>query len=430
MNESLEAARRKWNSVIEGPALSRRVSLLYGALYLHYGVYGVFIPLWFQHKGMTSSQIGTLLAVPLILRMFVVAPVTAFADRLRRVRDVLFVTIVMTGALVFVLDQVSGYVGFLIFFTLFAVSWDPLPILADGYASAAVRVRGLDFGRMRMWGTISLVCASMVGGHLLDIFSVDLVPVMTGLLLFSALLVIPFLPPDRLLGDPKPAAAGEWRSIIRDKPAMLVLLGIALIMGSSSMLLGFGAIQWSAKGVSSGNIGFLYGLAAISEVAVFMVAQKLLGSRSELWLLAVGAALTTIRWLGFAMDPGFGFLAVLALLQGPSATTTIAGSILFIARRFPTHLVATANGVNAVLVGASTSVVMLAGGYLWEAFRALSYIPMAGLSLLALAVFLVALRRHGTEKVTEPVRQHRPLDAGDPDEKAAGDERADIEAAK
>jgi PPP family 3-phenylpropionic acid transporter len=399
--ESLDIAREKWRHVIEGPGLSRRVSLLYGALYLHYGVYGVFIPLWFQHKGMSSSQIGTLLAVPLLLRIFVVAPVTALADRMRRVRDVLAVSIAVTAALVFVLDRVSGYVGFLIFFTLFAVAWDPLPILADGYASAAVRVRGLDFGRMRMWGTISLVSVSMVGGRLLDRFGVDLVPVMTGGLLLAALLVVPALPPDRLFGDPARAGPGEWRSIVRDRPAMLVLTGLALLVGSNSMLLGFGAIQWSANGISSGNIGLIYGVAAVSEVAVFSIVQKLLGSRSELWLLVIGAALTTVRWFGFATDPGLGFLVGLALLQGPATTTAIAGSILYIARRFPTHLVATANGVNAVLVGASTSVIMFVGGYLWASLKALSYIPMAGMSVLALVIFLISVRQRNRDVATE-----------------------------
>ncbi len=393
MNATLEDARLKWARVIDGAGLSRRVAMLYAAIYLHYGVYGVFMPLWFQHKGMSSSQIGTLLALPVLLRVVFVAPVTALADRLRRIRDVLFVCIAITAVLVLALARVSGYVGLLVFFTLFAVAWDPLPILADGYASAAVRVRSLDFGRMRMWGTISLVCASMLGGRLLDHVGVDLVPVVTCVLLLMPLLILPFLPPDKLFGESERAAPGEWRAIIKDGPAMLVLSGIALLMGSASILLGFGAIQWSAKGLSNGSIGLLYGVAAASEILVFSFAQTLLGKRSELWLLVVGAALATVRWLGLATNPGFPALTALALLQGPAATTAIAGSILYIARRFPTHLVATANGVNAVLVGVSASAGMFAGGYLWDSLKALSYLPMAAMSALALVIFLVAARR-------------------------------------
>ena len=405
MSPSTAVQRTPWSQVIGGAALGRRVSLLYGSIYLHYGVYGVFIPLWFQHKGMTAAQIGTLLALPTMLRIVFVAPVTAFADRLRRVREVLFACVAVTAVLVLALKGVGTYGSMLVFFTLFAVAWDPIPILADGYASAAVRARNLDFGRMRLWGTIALVSASIAGGRLLDRMGVELVPLMTCLLLLVPLLIIPFLPPDRLLGESTRATAGEWRSIIRDKPAMLVLLGVSILFGSNAMLLGFGAIQWSAKGISNGNIGLIYAVASVSEVLVFIVAQKLLGSRSELWMLVVGAAVTVIRWLGMSTDPGLGLLMVLALLQGPAGTTLIAGSVLYMARRFPTHLVATANGVNAVMVGIAASIVTFAAGHLWAAYKALAYIPMAGLSLVGLIIFLIAARRQ-SPSVTEADRPH------------------------
>jgi len=388
-----EALRAKWVYALAARPLSRRVSALYAAIYLHYGVYGVFMPLWFQHKGMTAQQIGTLLALPVMLRILFVAPVTALADRLRRIREVLFACIAMTAILVLALKAVDGYVALLVFFTLFAMSWDPLPILADGYATAAVRTQGLDFGRMRLWGTIALVGASMIGGQLLDRVGVESVPVMTCGLLLIPLFVIPLLPPDRLFGEPDRAAPGEWRSIVRDKDAMFVLLGIALVLGSNALLLGFGAIQWSAKGISNGNIGLIYAVAAVSEVTFFIFAQSLLGTRSELWLLVCGAAVTILRWIGMATDPSMGFLVVLALLQGPAGSTVIAGTILYIARRFPTHLTATANGVNAVLAGVAASAVTFAAGYLWASYKALAYLPMAALSLVGLIIFMIAMRR-------------------------------------
>ncbi len=393
MISATEELHKRWAPALAKGALSRRVSALYAAIYLHYGVYGVFMPLWFQYKGMSSQQIGTLLALPVLLRVFFVAPVTALADRLRRVREVLFVCVAFTAALVLALRVVDGYVTLLVFFTLFAMSWDPLPILADGYAGAAVRAHGLDFGRMRLWGTIALVGASMVGGHWLDRLGVEFVPLMTCGLLLLPLFVIPFLPPDALFGEHEGAAPGEWKAIVRDRDAMLVLLGIALVLGSNALLLGFGSIQWAAKGVSNADIGLLYAVAAVSEVVFFVFAQSLLGPRSELWLLVCGAAVTILRWLGMATDPGMGFLVGLALLQGPAGSTVIAGSILYISRRFPTHLIATANAVNAVLAGLAASVVTFAAGFLWGSFKALGYLPMAALSLAGLVIFVIALRR-------------------------------------
>jgi PPP family 3-phenylpropionic acid transporter len=190
---------------------------------------------------------------------------------------------------------------------------------------------------------------------------------------------------------------------------MLVLLGVALLMGSSAMLLGFGAIQWSAQGISNGNIGLLYSVAAGSEILVFAFAQTLLGKRSELVLLVVGAAVTIVRWLGMATDPSLKYLVALALLQGPAATALIVGNILYIARRFPTHLVATANGVNAVLVGVCAAAVTFVAGYLWEALQARAYLPMAAIATVALVIFLVSARRQTrcNDAQTSPVFRER-----------------------
>jgi hypothetical protein len=96
------------------------------------------------------------------------------------------------------------------------------------------------------------------------------------------------------------------------------------------------------------------------------------------------------------------YLVALALLQGPAATALIVGNILYIARRFPTHLVATANGVNAVLVGVCAASVTFLGGYLWDALKARAYLPMAGLATLALVIFVFSARRQHRAPMVDP----------------------------
>ena len=58
---------------------------------------------------------------------------------------------------------------------------------------------------------------------------------------------------------------------------------------------------------------------------------------------------------------------------------------------------------GALIVGfTSAAAAMFVGGYLWEALKALSYLPMAGMSLAALVIFLVAVRRQRRSVNTEP----------------------------
>ena len=70
--------------------LGWQVAALYASFYPHYGLFSVYLGAWLTHKGLTPSQVGLLVATPLLLRVLFVAPVTELADRLRRIRELLF----------------------------------------------------------------------------------------------------------------------------------------------------------------------------------------------------------------------------------------------------------------------------------------------------------------------------------------------------
>jgi PPP family 3-phenylpropionic acid transporter len=371
--------------------LSAQVSLLYAAVYLHYGVFGVFVPVWLTHRGLTPDRVGLLISAPMLLRIAFVAPVTGLADRLRRIRELLFLCLAGAAALMAGLSLVQGFTALAIFFVVFSVAWDPIPILADAYAVAGIRARGLDFGRMRVWGSLAFILANLAGGKIIDMAGIQVVPGLTALLLLAPLLVIPFLPPDRRFGDPTPSAKGEWKLLLKDAPLMLVILATSLIGASTGLFAVSSAIHWTAKGYSAAFIGLLSGVGIASEICVLWVAQWLLGARSPLWLIAIGTALIILRWLIMAFDPPAAVLVPLQLLQG-CGIAILAGLMLFIARRVPVHLVATAQGVNAVIVGVIAAGATAGSGYLWAAYGSLGYLLMAlvaGVGLALIGLMLV-----------------------------------------
>ena len=365
--------------------LSTKVSLLYAAVYLHYGLFSVFMPVWLTHRGLHANQVGVLAAVPMLLRVLFVAPVTNLADRTRRIRELLFLCIAMTAALMVALSLVSSFVALAIFFVVLSMSWDPLPILADAYAVASIRARGLDYGRMRVWGSLAYIGANIAGGKLIDRAGIQILPVFTAILLLAPLMVIPFLPADRHFGDPAPSQKGEWRSLLRDAPLVVVVIAAALIVSSQALYGVFSAIHWTSKGISAGYIGMLSGVGIGSEIAVLWVAQRLLGQRSPLWLIVIFGVLAVVRWLLLALDPGPLWLVPIQLLQG-SGMGVVAGLMLFIARRVPQRLIATAQGVNAVVQGVVAAVAVAASGFLWQAFGTAGYVLMALIAVAGIAM--------------------------------------------
>jgi MFS transporter, PPP family, 3-phenylpropionic acid transporter len=375
--------------------LGLKTSMLYGAVYLHFGVFAIFMPVWLKHQGLPDPRIGLLMSLPLLLRILFVAPMSALADHLRRIREVLFVCLALMAALVGSLNLVHGFVPIAIAFVVLSMVWDPIPVLTDSYAVAAVRVRGLDFGRMRLWGSLAHIFANVVGGKLIDLAGIRLVPWMTAALLLVPLAVIPFLPADRRFGDPAPAAKGEWVTLVKDRPLMVVVIATCLILGSQGLFSGFAAIHWTARGFSGLFIAALNGVGIGAEILILWLCQRLLGRRSPLVLILVMAGLTVVRWLLMTLDPGPAFLVPIQLLQG-SGMGVVAGLMLFIAERAPAHLMATAQGLYAVIVGVIAALVVAGSGFLWQALGPRAYLVMALITVVGMAMVamqLAAFRR-------------------------------------
>lgn len=375
-----------------GLGLQSRISIVYAAIYLHYGAFGLFIPMWFDHRGLSAEQIGVLMSLPLILRVFFVAPVTGLADRIRRIREVLLVCIVVAMLLIATMGFAHTYVQMLCFFTVFALVWDPLPILGDSYAVLAVRTRKVDFGQMRMWGSIGFIAANLASGALIERYSPEVIPYFTAALLAVPIIPILFLPPDRLLGEAGPKESADWKQVLLNRNVLLAMLATALVTASHTLVITFGAIQWTAAGMSGTSIGILVGIAAVSEIAVLFVVQRLLGKRSPLWLIALGAAFAVVRWVCMSFEPGFAGLAVLQLTNGLSGMGCITGLMLFIAREIDGRFISTAQGVNAVILGVVAALATSISGYTWSSFGYDAYLLSAAVALAGGVLTVVILR--------------------------------------
>jgi MFS transporter, PPP family, 3-phenylpropionic acid transporter len=365
--------------------LTLGVSGLYLALYLHYGFFA-FIPLWLKKMGAEPSEIGMLMAIPLILRLLTVAPFSAWAGRRGRVRDSIMVTAILSAALVALLLAQPGHAGRIAVVLAFSIAWDQLPVLTDAYAVMAVRSHGLDFGRMRVWGSIAVVVSNAAAGWAFGLFGIEALPLLCALLLFLPAAVAPLLPPDRGLSTVEAGPRGSWRDVIADRKLMRAMAAASLIMGSHGVLSSFGAIQWAARGIPTSTIGLLQALAVSAEIIAFWFGAKALGRRDPSLLICIAAGAAMLRWFVMASDPGIPVLVAAQLLQGITATGAILGIMLVIAARVPVQTSAAAQGLNAVLLGVVLAISTAGSGLLWSYGISAAYLAMALLAGLGVVL--------------------------------------------
>ena len=367
--------------------LGWQVAALYASIYPHYGLFSVYMGAWLSHQGLKPGEVGLLVATPLLLRVFFVAPVTELADRLRRIRELLFACVAGTAALMVVLGLVKGFLGLAILFVILSMVWDPLPILADAYAVASVRARKLDFGQMRVAGSIAHIIATLCGGVLIDRMGIQVLPYATALLLVIPMIVIPFLPKDRYFGDPTPSAKGEWVLLLKDPALVLAVVATSLIVSSQAVYGVFAIQHWIAMGMKASYTSELTAIGMVSEIVLLIFAQKLLGARSPLWMIAVSAVMLGLRWVAMAFDPGPNVLPALQVLHG-FGMGAVAGLMLYIAQRVPERLIATAQGVNAVVLGAIAAVAAGVSGFIWQSLGPAAYLVMAAMVAVGVAGIL------------------------------------------
>lgn len=371
---------------------------LYLALYLHYGFFA-FIPLWLKHVGAPPGEIGILMAIPLVLRLLTVAPFSAWAGRRGVVRNAITVTALASAAVIALLAGEPGHLGRVAIVIVFSIMWDQLPVLTDAYAVMAVRSRSLDFGRMRVWGSIGVVISTAAAGWTFETAGIETLPLLVAGLLLIPALAAPMLPPDAAMAAAETGSEGKWREIVSDGPLLRAMIAAAMIMGSHGVLQSFAAIQWTDRGISTSAIGLLQALAVSAEIGAFWFGSKLLGNRNPMLLICIAGIAATIRWIVMAFDPDVPVLIAAQLLHSVTSTGAILGTMLVIATRVSIRNSGAAQGFYAVLLGVALAATTAGSGLLWSYGVSVAYLAMA---LIAAASVAVAWPRAARPDNAEP----------------------------
>ncbi|QPC41822.1 MFS transporter [Kaustia mangrovi] len=390
-------------------AFARRVSMLYAALFACVGIYLPYLPLWLGAKGMDTREIAAILAAQVAVRL-VTGPFCAFlADRTGRPRRMMVTLAALSILCLAGLSVVEGFWPILLLTVVMAGAWTPVLPLAEAFAiSGAERFR-LDYGRLRLWGSLSFIAASAGTGMMLDRIETAHVIFVLVAAQIAFLLVALSLPTRAVGGETLRRTAGVRLSphdvgrLVR-APLFLVFLGAAsLTQASHGVFYAFGSLHWQELGYSGGMIGALWALGVWAEVALFAMSGRIMGHVGAAGLIALGAGMAMVRWTGMAFDPGLWPLVGLQVLHAFTFGATHLGTMHFLLRAVPQPMHNTAQGLYATVSGGvMMSLVTWASGPLYRSWGGLAYLGAAALGAmsLVLALLLVATWRGG--HVAEP----------------------------
>lgn len=376
--------------------IAARYAALYGGIFLIIGIMLPFWPVWLKSRGLDATEIGIVFAVGAWVRVLTDPFVTHAADRTGNGRAMLILCAALCAL---------GFAGFVPawgFWPIVAVTFfqstflRALIPLGESQTMAAVLADRLDYGRIRLWGSITFIVGALGTGRLLDESNPDtvlwLVLGAAGLTFVATLLL-----PDRRAAPLKGGLA-EIMPVLRDRPILLFLLAASLVQASHAVLYGFGTLHWKEAGRSESVIGWLWAGSVLVEIALFAVSGPIVARVGPLRLLILAASGGVVRWLMFAWSAALPVLVVGQVLHAATFAAAHLAAMHFIARNAPPGLSSTTQGLYAALSGTVMGLAMLASGQLYARFGGNAFVPMAAMCAASACVsvgLMIWMRRRG-----------------------------------
>jgi PPP family 3-phenylpropionic acid transporter len=367
---------------------SLRLAAFYATLGVATGVGMPFFPAWLEYKGLSASEIGLVLAIPMLVRIFFVPLTTRLADRFNTLRGAIVIATVGSAIGNAAIGLCDGFTAIAILMVAGAIFFTPTFPLADAYALRGLAERGRSYGPVRLWSSAAYIVANVGSGFIIGVLPrAGIIWLITGAFVAGIALAW-LLIPISIHGSAPVAPAAPKVSLWKSPAFVAIVIACGAVQASHALYYGFSTIDWTEKGLSNLTIGGLWALGVIVEIGLFAISGSLLRVVSPVSLVIVGATGGVVRWTIMAFDPPFVLLPFLQSLHALSFCATHMGAMQYLSRVVPPGQGATAQGDFAAAGGAIFAIAMGTSGVMFRAYGDLAY---AGMALLALVGLMSAL---------------------------------------
>ncbi|AZO12752.1 MULTISPECIES: MFS transporter [unclassified Mesorhizobium] len=374
-----------------------RMSLIFATLFVSLGIHLPYFPLWLQAKGFHAEQIAVILAAPMFLRVVTTPMLTAFADRAKDRANVYIALVAASMIISAGYFLPATYAIVLAISLLLTIAWTPHSPMADSLALSGVRRFGSKYTGMRKWGSVSYLCANVVGGFILAQTGAKAVPAILFVALAAALIAGLLAP---RMGRPRKASPLSAADLQHSAPSLFnayflyFTLGVGIITASHAFLYGFVSIYWKSIGIGDSVVGLLWAWGVVSEVGMFLFFNRIFASVSVTRVMMIAGFGAILRWIAFPMvwPLGLGVAGFFGVqtLHSVSVAMVLIGLQKMIGETVSEERTGAAQGIAYFFNGFFMAAVTLASGPLYErlgvdGFLVMIPIAIAGLALIGLA---------------------------------------------
>jgi len=364
------------------------IRLFYAAYFATMGIILPFFPVYLAGRGMDTATIGLFTGLLAISR--VLAPPLAgraldhSSDTSRFILTASLAAVILALLLPWIESSVMLALAILAFGCLWAVV---LP-LTDGLSVAVSEAALVDYGRLRVWGSIGFVAASLAGGIWLAGESQSRFPYW----LAATLLITAFAARGFPTNNMQQKHASPPRKHFSSSFGLLLLVSF-LMQASHGAYYGFYSLYLLKAGYEGWMIGGFWVLGAIAEIVLMWKWSRPVGEAAPALILSTCLFLASVRWAGIGLTQVWWILMLLQLLHAASFAAFHVNAVTWVSRFSPHGRQASAQGwYSASGFGLGTALGIVACGWIssqsgTSGFQ-LAFMACAAVALLGVPVAL------------------------------------------
>ncbi|BEO43751.1 3-phenylpropionic acid transporter [Serratia marcescens] len=367
---------------------TRWLALSYFTYFFSYGIFLPFWGVWLKGEGIAPETIGILLGAGLVARFLgslLIAP---------RVKDpshlisALRLLALLTLAFAIGFCFGNGWGWLMLVIAGFNLFFSPLVPLTDALAATWQKQIRMDYGRVRLWGSLAFVIGSALTGQLVAVWGHNAILYSLILSVLAMLLGMLLKPSVMPQGEARTHGGAErslW-ALLKEGPVWRFLLCVTLLQGAHAGYYSFGSIYWQEAGYSASTIGYLWSLGVVAEVIIFASSNVLFRRWNARNLLLLSACCGVLRWSLMAYSTELGWLLLIQILHCGTFTVCHLAAMRFIAARQGQEVIQLQAVYSALAMGGGIAVMTVIAGFLFEHWQGGVFWVMAAVAVPALFI--------------------------------------------
>ncbi|MBF0354230.1 MAG: 3-phenylpropionate MFS transporter [Alphaproteobacteria bacterium] len=362
--------------------LRTRLAAHYAGLFAPIGVLLPFWPVWLAGRGLSEWEIGVVLAAGSFSKVLLNPLVGTWVDHLGRRRTAMIALAFATFFSFCAFWVTEGFLPLLLLSALSSGLFAAQMPLAESLSLHMAHRHQFDYGRVRLWGSLTFILSAMLGGWMLAGRSSEIVlPISLAGFLLMALISLG-LPEFSVEKKSEETGAGMM-ALLSGRQFLIFLLAASLLQASHTVYYGFSTLHWRTAGIDETTIGLLWALGVLSEIVLFSQGNRVLKHLDPRRLLILAGLGGLIRWLVLGVTTWVPALIAAQTLHALTFGAAHLGAMHYLLRTIAPNLSARAQGLySSGVMGIALSAGMLTAGPLYHALGGFAFLLMAGLSVL------------------------------------------------